>query len=523
MLAYFAFKVKNTVSTAQNKHEFSLSNLLFLIASFILLIIMIISIVLYRLKKNLRLYIRVIISALAIISSLISIEDAINHTPSQQNLDGSQIGAKYFFLGYATALFVWTTISYFDNWKVQCCWLTIAYIHSTIRVCWIQNNLLIMTHVALIIILNVGVVIRHKHRLTLVFGAQSNRNHNKDLKSILRFAIKTPLVILDASMKPRFCNQCMETQFNLPSYKNSEFGFMLNKLLESVKVEKELAQKLNLNHTELIAITDLEGPRGYNLYEFLQEADIKPIYTNEVKIANTLIEVNGEDLQFEIEINSVNWKDSLCYMIVFTDASTKTLNNKLTQINTYKDTLLATVSHDLRSPLNAVMGAIDGIEMDPTFPPNLKEDITLAKNSCGFLLLLINDILDFCQLQNKSLKLAFKKTNVRRLIQDVLSLVKLQANAKKIELLHEIPSSIPQWFSTDPNRLKQIIMNLLSNAIKFTSKGFVKLRLQMCVFQNTPFIEVSVQDTGIGIKSNDYPKLFTMYGKLDQQNSRINE
>jgi len=140
----------------------------------------------------------------------------------------------------------------------------------------------------------------------------------------------------------------------------------------------------------------------------------------------------------------------------------------LEETNKYKDQLLASVSHELRAPLNRNINLVESAFSSPKIPESIKETLlTPALRSSKFLLHMINDILDMCQIKEKKLRLVFNSENLKETLKNTAQLVELQAQKKGIELLLEIDSAVPKNFCTDHIRLSQIILDLVNNAIKF--------------------------------------------------------
>ena len=108
-----------------------------------------------------------------------------------------------------------------------------------------------------------------------------------------------------------------------------------------------------------------------------------------------------------------------------------------------------------------------------------KEYLFPALQNSKYLLVLLNDILDFTQEEfNKEPRLVFETVNVKDIIETIKVTLQMKAKIRKIDLLTEIDEKIPKEFNTDPRRLTQILMNLVGNAMKFTFKGYVKIKVE---------------------------------------------
>ncbi len=138
--------------------------------------------------------------------------------------------------------------------------------------------------------------------------------------------------------------------------------------------------------------------------------------------------------------------------------------------------MMASVSHELRTPLNGSMSMLECALEDKSIPPNCKEEYLVPALNCSHLLLhLINDILDYGQMNHEALKLTFENIDVRKVVAEIQELLSFKSKRRGIELTTEFAPGIPQMIKTDPNRMKQIINNLVGNALKFTFEGHIKI------------------------------------------------
>jgi two-component system, OmpR family, sensor kinase len=130
----------------------------------------------------------------------------------------------------------------------------------------------------------------------------------------------------------------------------------------------------------------------------------------------------------------------------------------------------ASTAHEFRNPLNAIAQSLELLE--PTIAE--KKYFSVAKNCSNLMQFLVRDILDFSQIEAKSLVLNMEKTDVLEVVRECIGILKFKADQHEIDLLVEYDvSSVPRWVETDAHRLMQIIINLLSNAIKYTRVGYV--------------------------------------------------
>jgi len=210
-----------------------------------------------------------------------------------------------------------------------------------------------------------------------------------------------------------------------------------------------------------------------------------------------------------------------------------TVKNKLKQADKLKDQFLANTSHELRTPLNGIIGLaeslIDGIggKQSPVGVKNLR----MIATSGTRLASLINDILDFSKLKNNKIDLRLVPLHLKSNTDIVLMLSKPLIKKKEIELINNIPETMP-FIEADENRLQQIMLNILGNAIKFTEKGQITVDSIISIEKEgkssiigTKSIKgnyaiISVKDSGIGIAKHLHEKIFETFQQGDGSTDR---
>lgn len=188
--------------------------------------------------------------------------------------------------------------------------------------------------------------------------------------------------------------------------------------------------------------------------------------------------------------------------------------------NQAKSAFLANMSHDIRTPINAVLGMNEMIlrECDDTDILGYSEKIRSAGNT---LLGLINDILDFSKIEAGKLDIIPVDYDLTSVLNDLVNLIQPRAEAKGIVLETRLDGNIPKLLHGDEIRIKQIVTNILTNAVKYTEKGSVIFALTYeKADDNAILLKVSVSDTGIGIKTEDIPKLFSEFDRIEEERNR---
>ena len=185
-----------------------------------------------------------------------------------------------------------------------------------------------------------------------------------------------------------------------------------------------------------------------------------------------------------------------------------------------KDEFIANISHELRTPINAVFGILHLLHNT-----NLSEEqesyIGTMEASAKHLLQIINDILDFSHIESGKVFIGSENFDVRQTVSNVLTLLRESAEEKSLPLRCQVDKEVPTLITGDPLRLQQVLTSLADNAIKFTEQGSVEIRVQLeSAEQNQIVLRFSVQDTGIGMSDEDQLKLFRPFSQADASRTR---
>ena len=189
--------------------------------------------------------------------------------------------------------------------------------------------------------------------------------------------------------------------------------------------------------------------------------------------------------------------------------------------NRSKSDFLANMSHEIRTPINAILGMNEMILRESgddaiiTYSENIQ-------NAGKTLLGLINDILDFSKIEAGKIEIIPVEYDLSLCINDLISLISSRAERKGLQLRLEIDRRIPRYLYGDEMRVKQVITNILTNAVKYTEKGYISFSIgyEIAGEGNCILLNVAIHDTGIGIKKEDIPKLFSEFERLEEKRNR---
>jgi CheY-like chemotaxis protein/nitrogen-specific signal transduction histidine kinase len=187
--------------------------------------------------------------------------------------------------------------------------------------------------------------------------------------------------------------------------------------------------------------------------------------------------------------------------------------------NIAKSRFLATISHEVRTPMNGVLGMLE-LLLNTKLTERQHGLAENAIRSGKSLLSLINDILDFSKIESRNLKLEQVAFSLKSTIEEVIQIVSEEARSKNLKLLTDIPD-MDYHLIGDVHRLRQILINLVGNAVKFTEKGEVLVRVeQISRHENDILFKIEIRDTGIGIIPEALPYIFDDFTQQDDSTTR---
>ena len=180
---------------------------------------------------------------------------------------------------------------------------------------------------------------------------------------------------------------------------------------------------------------------------------------------------------------------------------------------------LSNVSHEVRTPMNGVIG-MTTLLLDTDLDRRQREYAGVIRSSADALLLVINDLLDYSKIEAGKLELERIEMDLRAHVEEVASTQAAAAAAKRLELVVDVGTDVPERVLGDPGRIRQALANLVSNAIKFTATGEVAIHVSRERGPVNDLVRFSVRDTGIGLTPVQQAKLFRPFAQADASTAR---
>ena len=318
------------------------------------------------------------------------------------------------------------------------------------------------------------------------------------------------------------------------------------RIAREIKCELEQTKQLpNNNPNPVICITFggkvlIANPAAREKYKDISEQGFEhPVLQNLDDFMNKVLEAPDEDHKlkreihyggffYEQDISAITIENKKALVIYCHDVTIHKISEKQLQVtkeaaevaNRAKSDFLANISHELRTPMNGIIG-LSQLLVDTINEEEHKELATAVNSSSRNLLILLNDILDLSKIEAGELTLERIPFDVRHAVTQTVDLLKPIASRKSIILDNDISPIIHKRVIGDPARLQQILNNLISNAIKFTEEGYVRIDVTSGRDEgDQPELHIYVEDTGIGIPENKREIIFQKFTQADVSTAR---
>lgn len=338
--------------------------------------------------------------------------------------------------------------------------------------------------------------------IEIIIDITEKKKIEQELSVLSTVASKTntPVIIYNKNWQIVWVNKAL---CNLTGYREEEM------------IGNYPANLFAYEETDIKSVTQLQeaarGKRGHNIELSVRKKDYTKMW---VSVSNTpILDKDGNIERFVEFITDITERKKFEQDII----NAKEQAERLSQA---KEMFLSVMSHEMRTPLNAVIGITHLLlENDPK--PTQIDDLNILKFSGENLLHIINDVLDFTKIETGNLKLEAIPVNLRTLCHDIISSLQVVALKRQNQLLLYFDNNIPEEVLTDKTRLYQILMNLLSNALKFTKRGKVELSINTVdITSNYTDIQFQIKDTGIGIPDDKLEYIFESFTQASNDTSR---
>lgn len=178
-----------------------------------------------------------------------------------------------------------------------------------------------------------------------------------------------------------------------------------------------------------------------------------------------------------------------------------------------KTIFLGNMSHDIRTPLNGILGFAQILELTEN-DPERKKNLHLIRVSAKSLLKLLNEIIDIAYVENGT-PIKWEKVDLRAIISQIQDLLQADVIQKNLQFIVNIDDNVPATILSDKIRIHRTLLNLVANALKFTEQGYVKIACHLQITEDKqPYLEITLEDTGIGIAEKDKIQIFDNFTRL---------
>jgi PAS domain S-box-containing protein len=292
----------------------------------------------------------------------------------------------------------------------------------------------------------------------------------------------------------------------LLGYSRPEFiGLAIDKLFSSEDVAKGV-------HRHELQTAAEDGSSANDLW--LQQKDGTPFFAS--CIFSRATESAGHVIGFSVVLRDrTAWKLAQQERDALLERE-RTFRQEAEQASRLKDEFLATLSHELRSPLNAIVGWVHIARRHAGDNPELGRALDTIERNVRAQTQIVNDLLDMSRIMTGQVRLDLQTVDLRDTLSNAVEAVRPAADAKRVRVEKALASNIG-WTKVDPSRLQQILWNLLANAVKFTPPGgHVRVALERV----NSHAEIVIQDSGVGIAPNFLPFVFERFRQADSSTTR---
>ncbi|MDR2942852.1 MAG: PAS domain-containing protein [Treponema sp.] len=295
--------------------------------------------------------------------------------------------------------------------------------------------------------------------------------------------------------------------------------------LKYTQCNKAFEKFIGVSEAELIGKADRDGSwLNHEQVERIHNIELAVIEENRIFTLEEKVRspVTGEEGVFETVKAPIRQNGVVVGIIAIIRNITKRkeMEEEVMAASRAKSTFLANMSHELRTPLNVVIGLTDLILEDDNMNEHVTSNLIKISSAGNTLLSIVNDILDFSKIESGKLDLSSVEYYTSSLLNDIITMVITRLGEKPIIFHLDIEDTLPNKLYGDDLRVKQIFTNLLTNSVKYTREGSINLKVRCTREDDSVWMEITVSDTGIGIRENDLKKLFLDYYQINEKANR---
>jgi PAS domain S-box-containing protein len=266
------------------------------------------------------------------------------------------------------------------------------------------------------------------------------------------------------------------------------------------EVFRQQARQYGFDETEYLAALD----RVPRLSVELLDASMKFF----MKLAEMVSQLSYSNI---LLARSLTERDTLMDSLRQSEEQLRVAKEAAESANEAKSRFLANISHELRTPMNAILGMTD-LTLAEELSPSVRDALQTVKDSADMLLSLLNELLDFSRIEAGKLTLESRPFALRATIDETLKSLALKAKEKGLHFTYRVAADTPDFLVGDSVRLRQVLVNLLSNAIKFTDHGTVSLEVDTnSQAADEAELQFVVEDSGVGIAREEQERIFAPF------------
>jgi predicted transcriptional regulator len=272
----------------------------------------------------------------------------------------------------------------------------------------------------------------------------------------------------------------------------------MNMPLLTIKKEASIVTVFNMMQMYNLQRVTLLSDHGHCVGVITQKMILNTYHKHIIKEECLAILASNESLSKELVKHTTKTHKSQNELQTCTE-ELPTIKSTLKDYSQLENMSLVNVSHEIKTPLNAIMGYMELLSFT-SLDKKQSSYINKTSNSIDYLLHLLNHILDFNKIETGQVNISYAPFDIHALFSDCIDLFQMEAKKKNLLLEYEIETYVPQYFYGDSYRIRQVVINILSNAIKFTEEGSIFLNVIANENENSTYnVEFVISDTGIGI------------------------